>query len=61
MNSAKRRRMGWLLMARVTTGMASVGELIDSGVEARAKTSATVLGDNGHIAEIPVGHWSEHE
>src|SRR5688500_725745 len=32
---------------------ASVGELIDSGVEARAKTSATALGDNGHIAEIP--------
>jgi hypothetical protein len=40
---------------------ASVGEFVNSGVEAPANTSATVLGDNGHLAEIPVGHWSERE
>jgi hypothetical protein len=40
---------------------ASVGEFVNSRVEARANTSATVVWDNGHLAEVPVDFWCQRE
>ena len=40
---------------------ASLGEFVDRGVELRADTSATIIRENGHLAEVPVGHWCERE